>query len=846
MKKALLWSVPFILTAVIGYGEQFTNAGKIRGTKINAPTVVGTSPIYANGSTVTWTPLLQKATFDNSTSATITTAKLSSSTNSASTTTAANSAAVKAAYDLAASSTVSSIRIGIVSDLHHDFAAQAVTNLDNISADIAANTPLDLMLSGGDNVSLNSGIAAFATWLETNILSTGIQFRSADGNHDFSGLSNPVASSYYTTWRNAFGRGGTDFGPDGISNVYTWNNIAFITLGFESWTADASGPSTAAMDWLETQLAIYKGYNIFVVHHQPITDSGINSSIFDIGTYPNSQSTRLKAICAANKITAWFSGHLHYVAGGGGNNVLSASPAGFGGTRFFGIPSTYQSNQWVYFAPAVGDTTVEIKFRTSTSGGNGSWTTESSNSTPLTLTYPIKLMNGVETGHTHANKLSVDTVGGIMSQTGTTASDAPTLGAEILTSSNWTATDWTGDFATGFTHSTGNVTTLSHSGAASIGTRYVVGYTVSGRTAGSFTVAFGGKSFGGRTATGFFGLKATTTDNLTFLPTTDFNGTIVVSLKVMSAVSTAIQTYKNSANASLSEVRPFSTDSTFYGLNNGRYAYGQSGGVGFGPNTFASLMGGSRNTAMGNQSSYLLESGYDNASFGGSSLSSNITGYYNAAFGASALANSTAYGNAAFGSYGLTALTTGYNNTCAGADCGRTVTTGTTNTFLGYAAGYHASQKVDAVNSMALGNGAYTTASNQIVIGNASVTDTTLRGAVATSGSISGNAPIVTATTLTATHLAGGMISAAKGSTYSAPASAAGMNFILTITSGSGSAVFNPADADTITLDNAATQAAGVSITSTGAVNDFVACYCVVAGNWICKNGRNSSFGAGS
>jgi len=41
---------------------------------------------------------------------------------------------------------------------------------------------------------------------------------------------------------------------------------------------------------------------------------------------------------------------------------------------------------------------------------------------------------------------------------------------------------------------------------------------------------------------------------------------------------------------------------------------------------------------------------------------------------------------------------------------------------MGYGAGYHASQKVDAENSMALGNGAYTDASNLCQIGNASLT----------------------------------------------------------------------------------------------------------------------------
>jgi hypothetical protein len=64
----------------------------------------------------------------------------------------------------------------------------------------------------------------------------------------------------------------------------------------------------------------------------------------------------------------------------------------------------------------------------------------------------------------------------------------------------------------------------------------------------------------------------------------------------------------------------------------------------------------------------------------------------------------------------------GRYNTGIGSNAGRTLTTADSCTFIGYAAGYHASQLATATNSTAIGNGAYTAASNQIVIGNASVT----------------------------------------------------------------------------------------------------------------------------
>lgn len=74
--------------------------------------------------------------------------------------------------------------------------------------------------------------------------------------------------------------------------------------------------------------------------------------------------------------------------------------------------------------------------------------------------------------------------------------------------------------------------------------------------------------------------------------------------------------------------------------------------------------------------------------------------------------------------------TTGGNNTMVGSLSGAYITTGSSNTFIGSFASVDASQKVDAVNSMALGANAYTTADNQVVLGDISITQTILRGAV--------------------------------------------------------------------------------------------------------------------
>jgi hypothetical protein len=112
-----------------------------------------------------------------------------------------------------------------------------------------------------------------------------------------------------------------------------------------------------------------------------------------------------------------------------------------------------------------------------------------------------------------------------------------------------------------------------------------------------------------------------------------------------------------------------------------------------------------------------------NTFFGASSGGTNTTGSLNTGFGDRSLnALTTGTENTGFGRLSLFTLTTGSENTAIGESAGRSITTGSNNTFLGDTAGSNASQLVSATNSTALGFGSYTDASNQMVFGNASVT----------------------------------------------------------------------------------------------------------------------------
>lgn len=109
---------------------------------------------------------------------------------------------------------------------------------------------------------------------------------------------------------------------------------------------------------------------------------------------------------------------------------------------------------------------------------------------------------------------------------GAAGNDLPTYSAEFLDADNWTSTNWTGSWAAGWTHTTGNTTVLSHDHAAATATKYQIAYTVTGRTAGTFTITFGGQTSDAVSATGAWGPTTTGTGYLQITPTSTFDGTV--------------------------------------------------------------------------------------------------------------------------------------------------------------------------------------------------------------------------------------------------------------------------------------------------------------------------------
>ena len=281
---------------------------------------------------------------------------------------------------------------------------------------------------------------------------------------------------------------------------------------------------------------------------------------------------------------------------------------------------------------------------------------------------------------------------GLITETSVAAEESAPLGDELLTSSGWTSADWTGDWASGWDHTTGNTTALLNSLAAVTNNFYQITYTVTGRTAGTFTSTFGGVTSGAYSATGAWGPRATSTGTLSITPTSTFDGTIVISIKQITGAYNPVYKILNSAGGTALEIR--STTNS--------------------------------NTAIGHRALYLNTTGYYNTAIGVQALYSNTTGINNTAIGYQSLyLNTTGGSNTGIGYYALSANTTGSGNTGIGYYAGRYTSASANNqtSVNSVYIGYDTRSSADGdTNEIVIGYSAIGNGSNTVTLGNTSVT----------------------------------------------------------------------------------------------------------------------------
>ena len=344
-------------------------------------------------------------------------------------------------------------------------------------------------------------------------------------------------------------------------------------------------------------------------------------------------------------------------------------------------------------------------------------------------------------------------VTGLERSRGTTASDTAPLGSELAgvtgTGTNWAlAGGATNLNVGGYTHTVGSTIALTTALAAVAGTYYQITYTITGRTAGSITIAYGGTSTSA-SASGNTGPLASSTSVLTITPTTDFDGTVVLSIKLIGA-SSASSTFANSAGTSNIELRAISDiSSTFIGYNAGKRTttglyntfIGNGGlnnttgssntGVGQGALNVNNI--GNNNSALGAGSGASNTTGGSNSFFGWNSGYFNTTGASNTFVGASAgQSNTTGSFNISVGQIALQNNTSGSSNIALGQQAGRYISDGATGNSITNTSIYIGTNTKALANNQSnqivIGDSATGLGSNTTVLGNSSTVTTAIYG----------------------------------------------------------------------------------------------------------------------
>ena len=432
-----------------------------------------------------------------------------------------------------------------------------------------------------------------------------------------------------------------------------------------------------------------------------LTSVSVDQTIIDGSTNAVSGNAVFDALATKAPISS-----IHNPVTIGTANGLSLSTQQISlGLASSGVTGALSGTDWNTFNNKVGGS-GSTNFLTKWSGTNtvnasGAWR-ETSN----------RLANEADNGSSE-----FQVTGQIDLKSKNTQGDGGQLGAELLTTGSSDAS-WTGtSFATGYTHVAGSATTLTSTLAPVINNLYQLAYTVTGRTAGSFTIAFGGTTTSGITSTGAVGHRTSSTGALVITPTSDFNGTIVVSIKQITAGAASF-VFRDNSGTIRNELRILGSNNTANGVYSLQY------------NTT-----GTSNTAIGTGSLLNNTTGGANTAIGVYSLLSNTTGTNNTANGVGSLqSNTTGNSNTANGVYSLQYNTTGTSNTANGVNAGRFIANGTTpltvvnsSTFLGFNT---KSLADNSTNETVVGYNAIGDGNNTVSIGNTSVISSRLRGRI--------------------------------------------------------------------------------------------------------------------
>lgn len=257
--------------------------------------------------------------------------------------------------------------------------------------------------------------------------------------------------------------------------------------------------------------------------------------------------------------------------------------------------------------------------------------------------------------------------------------DSATLGAELASASGWTlGAGWSGSFASGFTHASGNTEPLTFTPSGiTAGKLYQVTFksSVAMTTSNLFVQVGNSTQFNlyGAESGGYLSIGALAADDsgLVFTPESSFAGKLTeISLREITGTYAAVQQYFDT-----NEAVSFEIHVTPRGLEN----------VFLGPAAGQNNTSGHDNVAVGVNALMQNTSGFWNSALGKDALKNNTGGSRNIAVGYNALRdNEVGQRNIAIGTFTMTQMKKGNWNVAIGADSMNEASDSEKNTAVGF------------------------------------------------------------------------------------------------------------------------------------------------------------------
>lgn len=249
-----------------------------------------------------------------------------------------------------------------VSDIHLNGSGERISRLNKFLSDVKTAAPDAMAVLSAGDLTDNGTEAEFESYwsIIESAAPEGVTVLSAMGNHDARGdfLGGASQESRWNAAKSRYLNGLNEYLGTSCTDTYYHMEIGgydFIVLNTENADKDTATISETQQEWFKAKLAEISaakpGKPIFVMLHQPLTDTHPGTTVFE--STVGASGKALKAIVAEYPQTVFMSGHIH-------NGVGYSDIINDGKGIYLDLPSIYSNT--------TGNTSVTLAYYVSVHG----------------------------------------------------------------------------------------------------------------------------------------------------------------------------------------------------------------------------------------------------------------------------------------------------------------------------------------------------------------------------------------------------------------------------------------------------------------------------------------------